>query len=416
VILGAGFGGLFTARALARKAVDVTLIDRNNFHTFAPLLYQVATCALDPSEIAYPVRAIFRKADNIRFFLGEMTGIDRIEKAVSVRAEAHTHVIPYDFLVLAAGSQSTYYGNDSFREHAFELKSLADAVDLRNHALRLFERAVWESDPVVRQALLTFVVVGGGPTGLETAGALYELYNHVLDREYPQQEMQARVVLVEMMPHLLGGYPPKLQERARQQAESLGVEVIPENPLKDVSPRQVTLGDGTLIATHTLVWSVGVQGAQAGNLLGVEMGPGNCLRVDENLRVKGAQDVYAVGDMTYLPDPVGKRYPQMIPVAQQQAWLAAKNILAEIGGRPLGKFVYNDRGVMATIGRSRAVAWLYKRVQLAGLLAWLVWLVFHLLTLIGFRNRLNVLVNWVWNYFTYDRSVRIILEKSKGES
>ena len=415
VIVGAGFGGLFAARALAGKPVEVILIDKHNYHTFSPLLYQVATCALDPSEIARPVRAIFSAHTNIQAFLGEVQGIDPQEKTVTVDTEGTVHQFTYDYLILAAGSHSAYFGNDDFKPHSFELKTLENAIDLRNHALRLFERAVWVEDPQESERMLTFVVVGGGPTGLETAGALYELYNHVLDQEYKHDSLRARVVLVEMLPHLLAPYPEKLRQKAQKQLESLGVEVILENPVAKVRPGKVELADGTILLTDTLVWSVGVEGSPLGNMLGVSPARGNRIPVDRQLRVVGLENVYCIGDMSYLENPEGQPYPQMIPIAQQQAKLAAENILADAAGKPLGDFRYHDRGMMATIGRSRAVAWLYQRVQISGFLAWLAWLLLHLLSLIGFRNRLNVFVSWVWNYFTYDRSVRLILEKSDPE-
>lgn len=414
IIVGAGFGGLFVARYLAGKKVEVLLIDKNNFHTFTPLLYQVATCALDPSEIAYPVRSIFRENRNVRFLLGEVTGIDTIEQTVTIRMGEDEFQEGYDYLVLAAGSAPKYFGDTNFEQFTFELHTLGDAIELRNHVLRLFERAVWTEDNQEREALLTIVVVGGGPTGIETAGAIHELYNHVLEQEFTQQELNTRVILVELLPHLLSAYPEKLRASAKQQLESLGVEVILSKSVAEVAETQVQLNDGTVIPTCTVLWAAGVKASPVGKLFGVDLVAGDRLPVLETMQIIGVENVYAVGDMTFLKDPHGNPYPMLIPVAQQQAILAAKNILADIHGEPQDRFHYKDKGIMATIGRRRAVAWLYNRIQLSGFLAWLVWLVFHLLTLLGFRNRLNVLVNWIWNYFTFDRSVRIILEQAKG--
>lgn len=414
IIVGAGFGGLFVARYLAGKKVEVLLIDKNNFHTFTPLLYQVATCALDPSEIAYPVRSIFRENKNVRFLLGEVTGIDTIEQTVTIRMGEDEFQEGYDYLVLAAGSAPKYFGDTNFEQFTFELHTLGDAIELRNHVLRLFERAVWTEDNQEREALLTIVVVGGGPTGIETAGAIHELYNHVLEQEFIQQELNTRVILVELLPHLLSAYPEKLRASAKQQLESLGVEVILSKSVAEVAETQVQLNDGTVIPTCTVLWAAGVKASPVGKLFGVDLVAGDRLPVLETMQIIGVENVYAVGDMTFLKDPHGNPYPMLIPVAQQQAILAAKNILADIHGEPQDRFHYKDKGIMATIGRRRAVAWLYNRIQLSGFLAWLVWLVFHLLTLLGFRNRLNVLVNWIWNYFTFDRSVRIILEQAKG--
>jgi NADH dehydrogenase len=415
IIVGAGFGGLFAAKRLANELVDVILIDKNNYHTFSPLLYQVATCALDPSEIAYPIRAIFRRNKNIRALLGEVTEINNDKKFLRVNAGNEIQKLQFEYLLLASGSDMNFFGNDSFEKNTHTLKSLQESIDLRNHVLRCFERAVWIGDPTERESLLTLVVVGGGPTGVETAGALFELYNHVLDQEYPNEKLKAKVVLVEMLPVVLGAYPERLSKKAEKQLETLGVELVLNNGVSDIREDEVELEDGTIIPSKTVVWSVGVRGTDLGAQLGVDMEKGYRVPVDEYMRVQGESDIFAVGDMAYLNSPEGEPYPQLIPVAEQQGVVAAENILSMIKGKPLKRFEYRDWGIMATIGRSRAVAWLFYRFQLSGFIAWLAWLFFHLITLVGFRNRLNVLVNWVWNYLTYDRSVRLILEKSEPE-
>jgi len=412
ILIGAGFGGLNAAHTLANTDVDVLIIDRHNFHLFTPLLYQVATSGLDPSEIAYPVRGIFRNADNIRFLMGSVEAIDTAGQTVTVRTEHQVIEEHYDYLIVAAGSKPNYFGQDAIREHAFDLKTLWDAVTLRNHILRSFEQAAWIDDPAERAALTTMVVVGGGPTGLETAGALYELVRHVLRREYHSglPDTPGRMILVEMQDHVLNPYPPRLQRAAYRQLESLGVEVILGTRVVEAGPDHIRLDDGTVIGTHTLVWSVGVRGATLAERLGVPLKANDRVPVLPTLQVEGLPGVYAVGDIAYLEDPRDEPYPMLIPVAQQQRKLAARNILRRLKGEPERPFKYFDRGLMATIGRSRAVAWLFNRVQLTGFIAWLAWLGLHLITLIGFRNRLNVFVNWVWNYLTYDRSVRIILQ------
>lgn len=415
IIVGAGFGGLFAAKRLAKQPVDVVVIDKNNYHTFTPLLYQVATCALDPSEIAYPIRAIFRKYNNIQALLGDVYEINPSLKKIKVKSGSILQELEYDYLILAGGSNMNYFGSEKLRENSFNLKTLQDSIDLRNHVLRSFECAVWIDDPKEREALLTLVVIGGGPTGVETAGALYELYNHVLDREYPKENLRARVILVEMLPRILDAYPESLSKKASMQLKTLGVELVLDNGVADVREGEVELADGRIIPTKTVVWSVGVMGSNLGAQLGVEMKKGNRVLVDGFMRVEGRSNVFIVGDMAYLASPDGDPYPQLIPVAEQQGVIAAENILALIERNPLKEFHYKDYGIMATIGRSRAVAWLFYRFQLSGFIAWLAWLFFHLITLIGFRNRLNVLVNWVWNYLTYDRSVRLILEKSEPE-
>jgi NADH dehydrogenase len=411
VIIGAGFGGLFAARTLIGKPIEVLLIDRNNFHTFTPLLYQVATSALDPSEIAYPIRNILQKAENIRCLMGEVVEINRESKFVRVEMESLSRTEAYDYLIIATGSVPGYFGNEMFKKYAFELDDLTGAIHLRNHILRLFELAAWIEDPDVRTALTTLVVVGGGPTGLETAGALFELYNHVLERVYkPKERMQARVVLVELLPYLLANYPAELRRAALEQLNSLGVETILENPVVELAEDHIQLEDGLVIPTHTVIWTAGVVASPAAEFLGIDLAKGGGIPVKRTMEVERCEGIYAVGDIAYLEDPKGDPYQMLIPVAKQQGILAAKNILRQVKGIAPKPFQYHDRGIMATIGRSRAVAWIYNRVQLRGYIAWLAWLGLHLITLIGFRNQLNVLVNWIWNYLTYDRSVRIITD------
>jgi NADH dehydrogenase len=411
LIIGAGFGGLFAARTFAGKPIEVLLIDRNNYHTFTPLLYQVATSALDPSQIAYPIRTIFRSVNNIHCRMGEVTEINIKRKTVEIVTGGSKRVENYDYLIIATGSVPTYFGKEGFRKHAFELNNLDNAVALRNHILRLFERAAWTEDLLLREALTTLVVVGGGPTGLETAGALYELYNHVLEREFsPEEPLRARVVLVELLPHLLGTYPEALRNAALEQLNSLGVEVFLENPVTGLAEDHIQLADGSIIPTYTVIWTAGVEASPASEFLGIKLVEGGRILVKPTMEVEGYEDVYAVGDNAYLEEGSGDPYPMLIPVAKQQGILAARNILRHVEERELQPFRYYDRGIMATIGRRRAVAWIYNRIQLRGYIAWLAWLGLHLLTLLGFRNQLNVLVNWVWNYFTYDRSVRIILD------
>jgi NADH dehydrogenase len=415
IIIGAGFGGLFATRTLAGQDVEVFLIDRNNYHTFTPLLYQVATCALDPSEIAYPIRNIFQGKKNVHSFLGTLTAVDPENQTVTIEFAGESRTEHYDYLILATGSTPTYFGNDDFRQFSLELRTLGDAVDLRNHILYLFEKATWTQDVAKVEALTTIVVVGGGPTGLETAGAIFELYNHVLDKEFPHRTLRARVLLVEMQPHLLAPYPDELRQAALKQLRSLGIEVILENAVTEVAEDHVVLSDGTTIPTHTLVWSAGVKASPVGEMLGVDLARGGRVPIEKTTAVIGTKNIYVVGDMAYLEDADGNPYPMLIPVAQQQAILAAKNILADVQGKPLQEFAYHDRGIMATIGRTKAVAYIYNKIKLKGFLAWIGWLFLHLVTLLGFRNRLFVMLSWIWNYLTYDRSVRLILEKSPGK-
>ena len=411
IILGAGFGGLFAARALRHSPVEVLLIDRNNYHTFTPLLYQVATSALDPSQIAHPIRAIFSDDQNIHCLMGEVTGIDPGGQTVTVEMDGGRRKEAFDYLILATGSTPNYFSQEQYREHTFDLRTLEDAIALRNHILGLFEKAAWMEDSEARRALTTHVVIGGGPTGLETAGALYELYNHVLDREFAgDRRLHTDVYLIEMLPHLLDPYPVRLQQAAREQIESLGVNVILENPVEEITPEEVVLGDGTRIPSRTVIWAAGVKGIPTPGPFTQQVDHNHRIPIRRTTQVPEHDHIYAVGDVAHLTNPEGKPYPMMIPVAMQQARLAAANILRDLRGQELREFEYFDKGIMATIGRSRAVAWLYNRIPLRGYIAWLAWLGFHLISLIGFRNKVVVLVNWIWNYLTYDRSVRIILD------
>jgi NADH dehydrogenase len=409
VIIGAGFGGIFAAQQLDNEFVDVLLIDRNNYHTFTPLLYQVATSGLEPGEIAYPVRGIFRDQRNLTFLMGEVTRIDTTERVVEVKTSRDTRLESYDTLIVAAGSISNYFNTPGLEEHAFELKTLSDAVNIRNHVLKLFERAVWTADENLREALTTIVVVGGGPTGLEMAGAMHELYSHVLKKEYPHMT-PPRVILAEAANSLLLAYPEHLREAALRQAQSLGVEVELGSAVQSVEKDKVYLKDGRIIASYTVIWSAGVKASPLAEMLGVPLQRAGRVPVAPTMKVLGLENVYVVGDMAYLEDENGRPYPMLIPVAKQQAILVANNILRDIQGADALTFKYNDRGTMATIGRSRAVAMIFNRIPLTGMIAWISWLALHLVTLMGFRNRLTVLINWLWNYLTYDRSMRIILE------
>lgn len=414
VIIGAGFGGLNIARALIGQPVDVLLIDRHNYHVFTPLLYQVATCGLDPSDIAYPVRGIFRNSRNVRFLLGKVTGIDTTAKHITVQTELGAREESFDKLVIATGSVTTYFGNAQIQAASFEIKDLRNAVQLRNHVLKLLERAAWTDDPAERRALTTMVVVGGGPTGLETAGALIELYNGVVRQEYPHvAHLDARVMLVEASDRLLAPFPQKLRDSALDQLKSLGVEVLFGVRVTDATPETVTLSNGVLVPAHTLVWAAGVEGSPLAKALGVTLERGGRVPVNETLNPDGLPDVYVVGDLAHRIDPNTQQpYPQMIPVAIQQAKLTAKNLLASLNGQAQKPFAYFDKGIMATIGRSRAVAYPFNRIQLTGWFAWFTWLALHLVWLMGFRNQVQVFINWLWNYLTYDRSVRIILENT----
>ena len=418
IIIGAGFAGLNAAKALSKhKQIETILIDRNNYHTFTPLLYQVATCGLDPSSIAYPIRTIFRNSDNVYCLMGDVVGINHADKTVEVKTNGTSRQESYDYLLIAAGSVTNFFGISGLTKYAFEMKSLSDSVKLRQHILRLFERAAWTDDEDYKSALLTMVVVGGGATGIETAGAMYELYNHVLKQEYDdRQEMKASVILLEASGQLLAPYPEGLRESARKQLESVGVEVMTNAQVADAGKDFITLKDGREIKTHTIVWSAGVKASSLAEMLEVDLQRGGRVPVKPTMELIGREDIFVAGDMAYLEDEKGNPYPMLIPVANQQGKLVAKNIINKLTGRTESSFKYNDRGIMATIGRTRAVAWIFYRVQLTGFLAWIAWLFLHLIMLMGFRNRVSAFLNWMWNYFTYDRSVRIIVQSDHRES
>lgn len=410
VIIGAGFGGLSAARALAHSEVDVLVLDRNNYHGFWPLLYQVATAGLEPEAIAYPARAILRKYANIHFQMAEVRNIDFQQKLVY----ADDMAIPYDYLILAAGSANNYFGNDALADQTFSLKDIEDAERLRNHLLTVFERSVRELDPARRKTLLTLMIVGGGPTGVELAGAFAELFNHVLRQDYPELNIaEARVVLVEGTDRVLPSFAPSLQRKARQRLERMGVEVRLNTLVTNVEGSRVIFKDGTSMSASTVVWTAGVRAASLADVLGVPQSRGARIQVEPTLTLKDQPEVFVIGDMAYLEGYRGNQsYPMLAPVAMQQGERAAQNIRAQVWGQPMQAFRYNDRGQMATIGRRSAVLEAFG-IRLTGFLAWLGWLFVHIIELIGFRNRLIVLTNWAYNYFTYDRGVRLITRREE---
>ena len=404
VIIGAGFGGLRAALALDKKPVRVTLVDRNNYHLFQPLLYQVATSTLSPSEIAYPVRSTLRGTRNLNFHLAEVTAIDLENKNVIT----NNGTLNYDSLVIAVGGETNYFGNSMVEQNSFGLKDLEEATRIRNHLLRQFEMAVFEKDTKKRRAMLTFVVVGGGPTGVESAGAISELIRTVLHKDYPNLSLDdVRVILLEMGQKLLAHMPETLGRTTVEALEKKHVEVCLGTALEDYDGKVVRLKDGTTIPTNTLVWAAGVRAARLLDTLNVPQDRLSRILVTPELRVPGYEDVYVIGDAAGLNDKDGKPLPMVAPVAMQQAQTAARNIMRALDGRPLEAFEYRDPGVMATIGRNQAVAWIGP-LKMRGYLAWLMWLGVHIIQLIGYRNRLAVLIDWAWSYLFYERAARLI--------
>jgi NADH dehydrogenase len=400
VIVGAGFGGLEAAKRLAGKAVDVTVVDRRNHHLFQPLLYQVATAALSPADIAAPIRSILAHAPNIRVLLDSVCGV--IPLANSVRLSSG-RALPYDWLILATGARHSYFGRDDWAAHAPGIKSIEDATTVRRRVLIALERAETERNLKVRNALLTFVVIGGGPTGVEMAGAIAELARQSVSRDFRSITPHcSRVILVEAGQRLLPAFPLELSRRTRKSLEQLGVEVRLGRAVLDIGPHHVRLGEETILS-HTTVWAAGVQASPAAEWLGADADRSGRVRVEHDLRVPDHDNIFAIGDTAACRNDKGEVLPGVAPVAKQQGRYVADAIL----GRATRPFRYRDYGNLATIGRRRAVAD-FGRFRLSGFAAWLVWCVAHVWFLVGFRSRLSVILHWAWNYFTFARSARLI--------
>jgi NADH dehydrogenase len=404
VIVGAGFGGLETAQKLAHAPVRITLLDKHNYHLFQPLLYQIAIAGLVPSQIAYPLRTIFRHQKNLTFQMGEVTSIDFASRYIRTNGS----VIAYDYLVLAIGGQTNFFGMKAVEENGFQLKSIEDATGTRNHLLRVFEQASREIDPDKRRALLTFVVVGGGPTGVETAGALAELIRHVLTKDYPAMDLnEVRVLLIEATDSVMATYPDELQKATRKLLESKGVEIFLNTRLTDYNGQTVTAADGSQIDAYTLIWTAGVRSAELTDRLGVQQAAAKRVRVDPTLQLPQRPEVFVIGDSAYLEDGKGQPLPMLATVAQQEAKVAARNIRNILKGESPEPFQYKDPGLLATIGRNAAVARIWG-LSFSGFIAWMIWVWLHIYRLIGFRNRLTVLINWAWDYVFYDNQIRLI--------
>lgn len=404
VIAGMGFGGLRAAKALAGSGIDLIMVDRHNYHLFQPLLYQVATAGLEQEAIAYPLRGLTRRWRRASFMLSEVKGVDLDRKCLLT----DDGELPYDYLVIAAGSRTNFFSMESVQRHAFDLKSLDQAEDLRNQILMMFERASREIDPIRRAALLTFVIVGGGPTGVEFAGALRELIMYVFSQDYPAiATRETRIVLVEAADSLLTAMPQKLREYARKKLLGMGVEILLQARVTGASDEAVELSDGTQIASHTLLWSAGVAAAGlADTLSDVERSGGGRIVVEADLSLKGHPDVFVIGDMACCRHD-GVPLPMMAPVAIQQGEYIARAVHARLSGQPVEPFRYFDKGSMATIGKNSAVA-ATKGFAFSGYPAWLAWLMLHLYYLIGFHNRLMVMMSWTYAYWFQGRQVRLI--------
>ena len=411
VIAGAGFAGLTCARALKRAPVDVLLVDRNNYHLFTPLLYQVASALLDPGEIARPVRQLIRPLANAEFLLANVTGAD-FEKRQLLTDHGP---LPYDYLVLATGSQSDYFGKASLEQHAFGLKELDEGLAIRNRVLQRFEESRWTADREERRSLLTFVVVGGGPTGVEMAGALSELISLVLRKDYHDLDLGlARVILLEAAGTLLGTFEPSLREAARRSLERKGVEVLFNARVEDVTSGSIRLADGHEIFGSTVIWTAGVRASDVGKALGLTLGRQARIQVLPTLQAPGHPEVFVIGDLAGAVDGDAP-LPMLIPVAMQEGKKVAATINDLQRSYSATNFRYKDPGIMATIGRNSAVAQL-GAIHLTGFLGWMMWLVVHLVNVISFRSRMIVLINWAWDYVFYDRPIRLIVRAGEAKN
>ena len=408
LIVGAGFGGLTAARELARNpAVHVTLVDQRNHHLFQPLLYQVATAGLNPGDIAVPVRAQFAGASNVAVHMGRVQGVDLAGKRASIESGP---ALAWDFLILACGAQHSYFGHPEWEDLAPGLKTLEQALEIRRRILSAFETAENAPDPAAHRALLTFVVVGGGPTGVELAGAIADISRTVLVRDFRRIDPRgARVVLLEAGPRVLPAFDERLSRHAEEDLRALGVEVRTSSAVTGIDARGVSVG-GEHIEAGSVFWAAGVQASALGRSLGVPLDRAGRVEVAADLSIPGHPDAFVIGDMAHLEEPGRGVVPGLAPAAIQEGKAAARNVLLTLEGRPRKPFRYRDKGMMATIGKNKAITQ-SGRLRLTGFVAWLAWLFIHILYLIGFRNRFSVFAQWVWSYLFSKRGARLITSR-----
>jgi NADH dehydrogenase len=408
VIIGGGFGGLQAAESLARLPVEITVIDRKNFHTFQPLLYQVATAGLSPAEIGAPIREILEKHENVQVLLGEVVGFDLQQRKV----QAHGFELNYDYLIVAAGATHTYFGHDEWEPFAPGLKTIEDALEMRRRILLSYELAERDAALTGKYRPLSFVVVGAGPTGVELAGTLAEIAHKSLGESFRHIDpAQTRVLLVEAGPSILSTYAEDLRESAVKQLERLGVQVRTNSPVSRVSPGQVHIGD-EVVPTEVVLWAAGVAASPLGHALGAPIDRNGRVLVERDLSIPGHREVFVIGDLATMTDEHGNPLPGLAPVAMQQGKWVGRQIAADLGGKAREPFHYFDKGSLATIGRAAAIAQIGK-VHLSGLLAWLTWLFVHIMFLVGFRNRILVMIQWAWSYLTFERGARLITGESR---
>jgi len=403
VIIGAGFGGLTAAKALGRAPVDLTVVDQQNYHLFQPLLYQVATAGLSPADIASPIRQILGAQPNTTVMLGAVSAVDAVRKEVIVDGRH----IPFDKLVIATGARHAYFGHDEWEKYAPGLKRIDDATYLRGRILLAFEKAENETDEAERRRLMNFVIVGAGPTGVEMAGAIAELARTALAKDFRRIDPSAaRVILIEAGPRVLPAFQPSLAAAAMRELQRLGVEVRLGHAVTAVDADGVSV-DGERIEARTIIWAAGVMASPAGDWLGAKTDRAGRVMVGADLTIPGRPDIFVIGDAARVADASGAPLPGVAPVAKQEGAYVARRILAELEGKAAPPFRYRDYGSLATVGRKFAVVEM-GRLRLAGFVAWLIWCVAHIYYLIGFRNRLSVMLNWAWNYVTFQRGTRLI--------
>jgi NADH dehydrogenase len=407
VIVGGGFGGLTVAKELDSTDFNITIIDKSNHHLFQPLLYQVATAALSPGDIAVPIRSVFTRQKNVNVILGEVTEIDRDQKKVHL---AEGDILTFDYLVMATGAKYNYFGNDAWEQHAPGLKSLDDALHIREQILLSLEKAEKIIDPEKRKPNLTFVVIGGGPTGVEMAGSIAEIAKRNMMRDYRNfHQDETRVILVEAAPGILNGYPESLQQSALDTLRTMGVQVKLNAPVEDINDKGVQLKE-EFIESPNVIWAAGVSATGLMGTLGAEQDRSGRVKVSADLSLPDYPEIFVIGDAAYVEDDAGKPLPGIAPVALQQGKFLGKLLknLPKTTERP--SFQYFDKGTMATIGRAKAVADI-KGLKLSGFVAWLMWGLIHIFFLIGFRNRFRVFAEWMWHYITFKRGVRLIAKK-----
>lgn len=411
VIIGGGFAGIELAQRLNTKLFQIVVLDKYNYHQFQPLFYQVATAGLEPSAISFPLRKIFQKRKNTYFRLTEVKRI-RIQNNV---VETDIGEIAYDFLIIAAGAKTNYFGMKNIEENALPMKTVGQALALRNRILRNFEHALSEPVETEQQSLMNIVVVGGGASGVEVAGTLAEMRRFVLPKDYPELNFNLlNIFLIEGTDKVLNGMSSKSSLHARDALVKMGVNVILGRHVKDYHDNKVILGDGTSIASHTLIWTSGIIANRFDGIDATVIGRGGRVKVDEYNRVEGTTNIFAIGDVCLQSEskyPNG--HPQVAPVAIQQARILAKNLQNDINSKPMRPFRYFNKGSMATIGRNHAVVDIGK-IHFSGLFAWLIWMFIHLISIVGVKNRILIFINWSWNYFTYDQSLRLIIKAEEN--